>query len=451
MRKAKYRLLALLSVLALSAGGCGSDVSSRDVKTGDSAVDASVAAHTVTAEVNVNYTAQKLGSLISGTDGYKFEFADGGSEVVFNDIGTSSVSVKATDPEGKSNTWAVNVNAIDSTSPKFSGIKDITAKKGEMADLKKGVSVEDNYDKNIEFTVDFDKQDKDPSAVGEHIITYFAKDSSGNIASRKATLTITGENGETETKQTTSKPEDSSEAEKKTTTTTKKQSETATTTAAADPNAKSPNVQFYQDRAVIAGDSIAYGFCAYGYVPYDHNIAKGSTALRQYDDTSLFMFDPTGTPLSFLDAIAAVKPSLLYISMGMNDVNLIDDQTYVARYKDLINKVKQKVPDCIIVCCSITPITAASQFTDINNIRTFNATLKTTIEGLKDENVLFFDAYSVIVGPDGIYSPPENSAGDGVHLAAGCYQQLLDKLAVLLDSKGMKDKITQIEANRKNA
>ena len=57
MRKAKYRLLALLSVLALSAGGCGSDVSSRDVKTGDSAVDASVAAHTVTAEVNVNYTA----------------------------------------------------------------------------------------------------------------------------------------------------------------------------------------------------------------------------------------------------------------------------------------------------------------------------------------------------------------------------------------------------------
>ena len=242
-----------------------------------------------------------------------------------------------------------------------------------------------------------------------------------------------------------------SKAEKKTTTTTKKQSETATTTAAADPNAKSPNVQFYQDRAVIAGDSIAYGFCAYGYVPYDHNIAKGSTALRQYDDTSLFMFDPTGTPLSFLDAIAAVKPSLLYISMGMNDVNLIDDQTYVTRYKDLINKVKQRVPDCIIVCCSITPITAASQFTDINNIRTFNATLKTTIEGLKDENVLFFDAYSVIVGPDGIYSPQENSAGDGVHLAAGCYQQLLDKLAVLLDSKGMKDKITQIEANRKNA
>lgn len=422
----------------MALSGCGNDVSQRKIDEGSSgAVDASASTYSISAEVNTVYSAQKLGELASLGEGYKFEFADSKNDIKFSTLGKSSVSVKAT---YGSDTKAItlNVNVVDTTSPVFKGIKDITIEAGKTPDLKSGVTVTDNYDEKVDFTVTFDKGDTDTGAPGKHTITYVAKDSSGNIASRKATLTITGETKQTPAATTTTQA------------TTAPQSTTTTqaTTKAPDANGKSANVKFYQDRIVIAGDSIAYGFCAYGYVPYEHNIAKGSTAMRNYSDTSLFMFDPTGTSLSMMDAIKAVKPSLLYVSMGMNDVNLIDAETYTANYKEFIQKAKQQVPDCLIVAANITPISAASNFTDINKIRACNEGMKKMVEELNDPNVVFFDAYSVIVGDDGMYSAPNTTGPDGIHLVGACYQQILDKLAVRLDQFGAKDKITQIESKR---
>ena len=444
----KKRILCTLlcaGLLSAYLTGCGKSVDAiGDSSQGkDSAIDASAQTVDVTTEVNVAYTAQKLGLLAGGSEEYTFKFPDNDTEKKFTKLGKDSLSLIVLDGEGRENTWILNINTLDTVSPVFEGIKDIKAKAGKAADLKKGVTAKDNYDGKSDFKVVFASEDEDPDAPGKHTITYVATDSSGNVSSRKATLTLTG------------KAPDKKESSKTVTTASKEETQTQTTTITTEATTKeqpangvSQNVKFYQDRVVIAGDSVAYGFCSYGYIPYEHNIAKGSTALRHYDDTSLFMFDPTGTPLSFMDAIAAVKPSLLYISMGMNDVNIIDADKYVERYKDLISKVKQRVPDCIIVTAAITPITQASTFTKIENIRTFNEKLKATVEELNNPDVVFFDAYNAIVGPDGYYIPNEYSPKDGVHVAGSCYQTLLEKLALTLDSYGMKERIEQIEAAR---
>ena len=440
MKNKGLRLAACVCAIAVACAGCGSNVSSRGVDEGSNgAVDANATSYNITAEVNTTYSAQKLGELAALGDGYKFEFANSDNDIRFSSLGKNYASVKASKDGQDTKNIVLNVNVVDTTSPVFSGIKDITIKAGDSVDLKSGVTVSDNFDQNVDFTVSYDKDDADPKAPGKHTITYVAKDSSGNVASRKATLTIEGDSLQPE--QTTSATTSQTEASKT-------ESSTNATTAVPDPNGKSDNVKFYQDRIVIAGDSIAYGFCAYGYVPYGHNIAKGSTAMRNYTDTSLFMFDPTGTDLPMMDAIKAVKPSLLYISMGMNDVNLIDAETYCAKYKEFIQQAKQQVPDCIIVAASITPISSTCGFTDINNIKACNEGLKKLITELNDPNVLFFDAYSVIVGPDGSYSAPNTTGPDGIHLVGSCYQTLLEKLSVLLDANGMKDKITQIESKR---
>lgn len=207
------------------------------------------------------------------------------------------------------------------------------------------------------------------------------------------------------------------------------------------PAVSSPNVNYYKNKLVVVGDSIAYGFCAYGYIPYNHNVAKGSMAMRNYTDTSLFMFDPTGVSLSCMNAIKALKPELLYVSMGMNDVNIISPQTYANYYVNFIKEVRSKVPDCIIVAANITPIATSSRFTDISKIRNCNASMQNAVKALNDPNVILFDAYSV-VSAGGIYMASGYSAGDGIHLAGSVYQKLLDRLAVTLDQYGVKEKIT---------
>ncbi len=441
-KKITAALLALCMACTAFAG-CGKSVdNSTSDNSSDSDANANEASFEVTAEVNTFYTAKELGELAKkDVEGFTFKYPDNDTEKQFKELGVISQEIIVLDADGKQSSWELKLSVTDTQSPTFSGIKDLKIKAGDKIDLKQGVKVNDNFDKNLDFTVTFDADDKDTSAPGEHNITYTARDSSGNVASRKALLTITGDGAVTASTEASSVPDDSSSS--------KDESSTQATTKAAPADGKSENVKFYQDRIVIAGDSIAYGFCAYGYIPYERNIAKGSTALRQYDDTSLFTFDPTGTALSFVDAIGAVKPSLLYISMGMNDVNLIDDAKYIERYKDLIAKVKQKVPDAIIVTASITPITQGCTFTDINTIRKFNEELKKMTEGMNDPNVVFFDAYAAIAGPDGMYTAAENAAQDGIHLAGPCYQTLLEKLAVTLDQYGMKDKITKIEADRK--
>ncbi len=434
----------LSAVLAIAAfSGCNKisdlDANSSSGSSSQAAIDASADSFNVTTEVNELYTAKQLGALVGNTEGYTFKYADNDTEKKFTVLGKNTVELVVLDPEGKEKKWLININNLDTTSPVFSGVKTIEARTGDTIDFKSGVSANDNYDGKVDFRVSYSEEAAKAAKPGKYTVTYSASDSSGNVASMKALLNITGE--ALPEADDSSKGDSSSEGET--------QTATQATTKAVPANGISENVKFYQDRVVIAGDSVAYGFCAYGYVPYEHNIAKGSTALRQYDDKSLFTFDPTGKELGFVDAIEAVKPSLLYISMGMNDVNLIDAEKYVQRYKELIEKVKNKVPDCVIVTAAITPITQASKFTNIENIRTFNTALKKMVEELKDPNVVFFDAYNAIVGPDGIYIPNDYSPSDGVHVAGHCYKTLLEKLALTLDQYDMKKKIEDIEAKRK--
>lgn len=213
-----------------------------------------------------------------------------------------------------------------------------------------------------------------------------------------------------------------------------------TTTKA--PAASSSNVKFYQDRVYVAGDSIAYGFCAYGYIPYEHNIAKGSLAMRNYTDAGWFNeFDVNGRTVKCMDAVIAKQPRLLYVSMGMNDVNLTSAQTYANNYVGFLKKVRANVPNCIIVAANITPIASFSSFTGINNIKNANAAMNAAVKAMNDPNIILFDAYSVVSG-GGTYMASGYSAGDGIHLAGHVYEKILNRLAIVLDQYSVKERLS---------
>ena len=180
----------------------------------------------------------------------------------------------------------------------------------------------------------------------------------------------------------------------------------------------------------MAGDSIAYGFCAYGYIPYEHNIAKGSLAMRNYTTPGWYNeFDVGGRKVMCMDAVIAKQPKLLYVSMGMNDINITSAQTYASNYVGFLKKVRANVPNCIIVAANITPIASEKKrFHRYNNIKNANAAMNAAVKAMNDPNIILFDAYSVVSG-GGTYMVSSYSAGDGIHLAGVTYQKILARLA----------------------
>lgn len=200
----------------------------------------------------------------------------------------------------------------------------------------------------------------------------------------------------------------------------------------------SPNSDFYQQRIAIAGDSIAYGFNAYGFVPYERNMAQESVSMWNLD-----YFTFCGG-YGLVDAVSYVSPKLLYMSLGMNDVNMNDSYAFSSKYKSVIEQIMSRCPDTNIVVAGITPIGYESSFTSNERIREYNSALENAVNSIGSSRVYYFDAYSVVSDEYGMLRY-DCSGGDGIHLQTHCYSDFLNTLFNFLDDTNVKEQIEKSE------
>lgn len=201
---------------------------------------------------------------------------------------------------------------------------------------------------------------------------------------------------------------------------------------------ESPNSSFYQDRLTVIGDSIASGFNAYGYIPYEHNLAQGSLSLWNMDS---FTFDVGGYYMGLLDAADTVNAPLYYVSIGMNDIYAYTPYEYASNMTSFVQQLQERVPTATIIVGSITPVSEDNYYTDNYTIREFNSALQSSIESIGSGQVMFFDTYSVLADPYTLALNYENSGGDGLHLSGSCYEYVLRCLFNFLDSTDAKSQI----------
>ena len=449
MSKKILTAVLCLCLAALQLTSCGNDISNTgdvsraeqtttsaepssldDPSSSDSsAAEASVKEYAVSVSVGEEYTAQKLGELAVGGSGMTYTFDDGSQSKKFDTIESSVINLTAENSDGFKSHIVIKVISADHTAPVFTGVKDIVVEQGDPVDLKSGVSAKDDIDGEVSFTVAYDDTDLDTSSVGKHNLTYTAKDSAGNIATANATI-------EVKAKQTQQTQKQTQQTQKQTQQT---QKQTQQSVTPKPPAGSSANVSFYQNLIHVAGDSIAYGFCAYGYIPLEHNIAQGSLAMRNY--TSYGWFNVNGRQMRCMDAVATLKPRLLYVSMGMNDINITDAQTYANNYVGFLKQVRAKVPNCIIVAANITPTEARRTDFSVTKIRNCNLLMQNAVKAMNDPNIILFDAYSV-VSAGGTYMASGYGAGDGIHLAGHVYQKLLNSLAIVLDQYSVRQRLS---------
>lgn len=204
----------------------------------------------------------------------------------------------------------------------------------------------------------------------------------------------------------------------------------------------SPNSSFYQERLAIAGDSIASGYQIYGYIPYEHNIAKESVGLWNLNKNT---FNFGYGNMSMVDSVAYMQPKLLMISIGMNDLPMNDPGWFAGLYSSLVDQILAVDPDVNIVCAGITPVAGYVTYSTNENIRNYNAAIENLVAELGSPQVYYFDAYSVLADSNTLALSPNYSGGDGIHITSGSYNDMLTALFNFLDTTPVMENIMNSE------
>lgn len=209
---------------------------------------------------------------------------------------------------------------------------------------------------------------------------------------------------------------------------------------------KADNVKFYFEKMVVAGDSIADGWQYYSIIPKNRSIAYGGLSTYGF---SAWKYDTTGQELGMEQTLKQVNPVLLYICLGMNDVNINSKETFAAQYKELLQKIKKIVPDCLVVVQSITPVAKNNQYKQVNNssVQAYNKALKEVVFSMGREDIIYFNAYNSLLDENGMLDS-KYEAGDGLHINTEAYKKLLEDLSKRLNQELAKQRIEAVEEQR---
>ncbi len=107
----------------------------------------------------------------------------------FNKLGEQELIIVLKDTSGNTTELPAKMTVVEDTeAPVFNGVADKLVYIGDSVSYKKGVTVTDNKDKELSFSVDSSKVNL--KKEGTYSVTYSAKDSAGNEAVKKINVTV---------------------------------------------------------------------------------------------------------------------------------------------------------------------------------------------------------------------------------------------------------------------
>lgn len=110
-----------------------------------------------------------------------------------HEVGEYDVIFSVSDKAGNKATLTIKISVVDGASPVFSGPSSITSNLSSSLDLeaiKAQISVTDNYDKDIQYTIETDEFTGHENEPGTYKIVFKAVDSSTNVTTKTVTITV---------------------------------------------------------------------------------------------------------------------------------------------------------------------------------------------------------------------------------------------------------------------
>lgn len=213
---------------------------------------------------------------------------------------------------------------------------------------------------------------------------------------------------------------------------------TEDTTEEVTTSIEEPILRNYQDydsnflkQFVIVGDSIASGFNTYDRLPSEQVLAVGSLGARNIHS---FQFNIDGQDLDILDALSIKQPKYIFMSMGMNDINLSTTEEYVTNYTQNIHDIFEICPNATIIVMGITPVISYSDFSDNSKIDTYNDALKQMAISMQGEgSKVYYINVSKYLKDEQNSLKSEFSSGDGIHLSGSAYDYIFTSMMLSLE------------------
>lgn len=191
--------------------------------------------------------------------------------------------------------------------------------------------------------------------------------------------------------------------------------------------------QEYVDKLVFLGDSTTYGLMFYGVLSGGKQTtqvwtpASGTLALFNYSIATI-VYPETGEELLIADAAARKQPEYLVMTVGVNGVSSMDEDSFKRDYAALVDAILAASPNTKIICNSIYPVEASyeAKGNGINN-EVINRANGWILQLAEEKGLRYCDSASVLKGADGkLVSAYGN--GDGIHLSADGFNLVLNYL-----------------------
>ncbi len=172
----------------------------------------------------------------------------------------------------------------------------------------------------------------------------------------------------------------------------------------------------YFDDAVFVGDSLTMGLEAFSGFNAKFLCLSGL-------NTKTIYTEKLSGGKNVVDTIVGMDHvGKLYIMLGTNEVAFKDPESFIKRYSEFIDTVREKFPDVLIYIESILPVT--KETSDKTNIKIdlitdFNERL---IKLAEEKECYYVDCHSYFENDDGYM--PDNIGSDGIHLGPDKYREL---------------------------
>jgi len=198
--------------------------------------------------------------------------------------------------------------------------------------------------------------------------------------------------------------------------------QTASETATLPPEAETYDLSGYSEiigDTLFIGDSIITGLRKSGTVPPEHVAALVGLGVRHVMET---VFNVDGTEMDAVTAAETIQPKHIICSFGLNDINLVDEETFLSLYGVLLEAVHASAPDADVSVLSITPVTASNEKFSNEKIARYNEVLRTWAE---DSGVWhYIDVTAELMDEENALKA-RYDRGDGLHLANVSYYPFL--------------------------